>query len=92
MKNTPDAWCTGKAIGLLSKSRFDFAGAGGRQMIFAVGEGEVTNSKSDDNALAVASARAWPCRTKRVEWWATSTVTRRKNRSKRPDPFDTVIA
>jgi hypothetical protein len=31
----------------------------GRQMIFATGDGPEDNSKSDDNALAVALARAW---------------------------------
>ena len=31
----------------------------GRQMIFAEGEDGVSNSKSEDNALALAIARAW---------------------------------
>jgi hypothetical protein len=31
----------------------------GRQMIFAAGDGPEDNSKSDDNALVVALARAW---------------------------------
>ena len=31
----------------------------GRQMIFAAGEGAASNSKSEDNALAWAIARAW---------------------------------